>query len=333
MACWSRWTDFWSWASEYRIVNDEVIGEGSFSVVYRCQSRSEPKKRLAIKKITWNPTSSEATRIQLEIDTMRHLAHAKNPYKHVVEFIHVIKSQREILIVMPLACGNVREWMQRSRKKDLEQILLNRWTKQILCAVNFLHQHQILHRDLKPENLLLFNHQNQLSIKLADFNSARFLTTQDDAFDSTRPIKTIYSSNGILQIVEERTTLWYRAPEILLGASVDGPWIDWWSVACILVEIYNRSPIFPTSTSWETIINIFSLLGTPGGARLWPDCRALPHFSTDFPKWEPNLVWQHENYPDADTLAGWLVRTFLVLDPCKRMLGVKTTFFLASVNE
>jgi len=73
-----------------------------------------------------------------------------------------------------------------------------------------------MHRDLKPQNLLI---DNKGVIKLADFGLAR-------AFGL--PVKTY---------THEVVTLWYRAPEILLGQKQYSTPVDIWSVGCIFAEM------------------------------------------------------------------------------------------------
>lgn len=84
-------------------------------------------------------------------------------------------------------------------------------------AIAFCHSHRIMHRDLKPQNLLI-DPEKQI-IKLADFGLAR-------AFGL--PVKTY---------THEVVTLWYRCPEILLGAKQYSTGVDLWSIGCIMAEM------------------------------------------------------------------------------------------------
>ena len=86
-----------------------------------------------------------------------------------------------------------------------------------------MHSNFIMHRDLKPSNLLVCNSG---LIKCADFGMAR-------RFGTPREL-----TKGVV-------TLWYRAPELLYGASFYGSMVDMWSVGCIFMEVLIRQPIFP----------------------------------------------------------------------------------------
>ncbi|NXS13413.1 CDK2 kinase, partial [Neodrepanis coruscans] len=88
---------------------------------------------------------------------------------------------------------------------------------QLLQGVSFCHSHRVIHRDLKPQNLLI---NEAGAIKLADFGLAR-------AFGV--PVRT-YTHEVVV-------TLWYRAPEILLGCRYYSTPVDIWSIGCIFAEM------------------------------------------------------------------------------------------------
>ena len=95
---------------------------------------------------------------------------------------------------------------------------------QLLNGTAKCHKHKVLHRDLKPQNLLI-NREGVL--KLADFGLAR-------AFGI--PVK---------NFTHEVVTLWYRAPDILMGSKDYNTSVDIWSVGCIFAEIVTKRPLFP----------------------------------------------------------------------------------------
>ena len=93
---------------------------------------------------------------------------------------------------------------------------------QLLSGIAYCHAHRVLHRDLKPQNLLI---DNRGTIKLADFGLARAFSL---------PVRTY---------THEVVTLWYRAPEILLGTKTYSTAVDVWSLGCIFAEMVSEQGI------------------------------------------------------------------------------------------
>lgn len=81
-------------------------------------------------------------------------------------------------------------------------------------------------------------------------------------------------------------TLWYRAPEILLGSRHYSTPVDVWSVGCIFAEMVNQRPLFPGDSEIDELFKIFRVLGTPS-EETWPGVTSLPDFKSAFPKWPP----------------------------------------------
>merc|ERR1719335_537706 len=113
--------------------------------------------------------------------------------------------------------------MMNQTKSAITGRKLKQFTYQILDGTAFCHSHRIIHRDLKPQNLLVIGN----TVKLADFGLAR-------TFQVPLP-----------QYTHEVVTLWYRAPEILLGEKKYSHTVDSWSIGCIIPEMASRSPLFP----------------------------------------------------------------------------------------
>ncbi|KAK7938665.1 hypothetical protein WMY93_001991 [Mugilogobius chulae] len=90
-------------------------------------------------------------------------------------------------------------------------------------ALMFLERIGILHCDIKPQNIMMVDHVRQpLRIKVIDFGIA---CSVEEA------------GQGV-----ERQTLWYRAPETLLGARLTAA-IDMWSLGCMLLDVPGHSVV------------------------------------------------------------------------------------------
>ncbi|KAG8920004.1 Cyclin-dependent kinase catalytic subunit, partial [Tulasnella sp. 408] len=126
----------------------------------------------------------------------------------------------------------------RGFSTELVAVLVRqKFTFQLIKGLHYCHCHRILHRDLKPQNLLIDSEGN---LKLADFGLAR-------AFGI--PLRTY---------THEVVTLWYRAPEVLLGSRHYSTAIDMWSVGCIMAEmIMKGTPLFPGDSEIDQIFRIF----------------------------------------------------------------------------
>lgn len=155
---------------------------------------------------------------------------------------------------------------------------------QLLRGTAFCHSHGVLHRDLKPQNLLV---DRRGTLKLADFGLARAFTV---------PIR---------QYTHEVVTLWYRAPEILLGARQYAPPVDVWSIGAIFAEMANRRALWPGDSEIDELFRIFRTLGTPD-ERIWPGVSSLPDFKPTFPRWPRANLARIVRARLPVWLAGWL---------------------------
>ncbi|XP_014387231.1 PREDICTED: cyclin-dependent kinase 3, partial [Myotis brandtii] len=173
--------------------------------------------------------------------------------------------------------------------------LLQSYLFQLLQGVNFCHAHRVIHRDLKPQNLLI----NELgAIKLADFGLAR-------AFGV--PLRTY---------THEVVTLWYRAPEILLGSKFYSTAVDIWSIGCIFAEMVTCKALFPGDSEIDQLFRIFRTLGTPSEAT-WPGVTQLPDYKGSFPKWTRKGL--EDVVPNLEPEGKDLLQQLLQYDPSQRI--------------
>jgi len=176
------------------------------------------------------------------------------------------------------------------------------YMQQLLNGLHYCHKNGILHRDIKGSNLLI---NNKGILKLADFGLARPYTEQANA-----------NANYTNRVI----TLWYRPPELLLGATLYGPAIDMWSVGCIFAELLTRKPLFPGRNEFDQLDLIWKKCGTPTEEN-WTDGQKLPWYHMFQPR-RPYQRRLREDLRDCKEVtpdALDLLDRLLTLDPKKRI--------------
>nr|KAG5698158.1 hypothetical protein BaRGS_001753 [Batillaria attramentaria] len=239
----------------------EKIGEGTYGVVYKARDKTSslPDAFVALKKIRLDGESEgvPSTAIR-EISLLKELEHP-----NVVRLLDVLHFEKKLYLVFEYLNRDLKKYMDTAPPSGIPPPLIKSYLHQLLAGVAYCHAHRVLHRDLKPQNLLIDANGN---IKLADFGLAR-------AFGV--PVRTY---------THEVVTLWYRAPEILLGSRFYSVPVDIWSLGCIFVEMLTRRALFPGDSEIDQLFRIFRTLGTPDETT-WPGVTKLPDYKSTFPRW------------------------------------------------
>ncbi|XP_061472232.1 cyclin-dependent kinase 3 isoform X2 [Rhineura floridana] len=268
----------------------EKIGEGTYGVVYKARNK-QTGLLVALKKIRLDSETEgvPSTAIR-EISLLKELKHP-----NIVRLLDVIHSQKKLYLVFEYLDQDLKKYMDSSRTGELPLSLVKSYLHQLLQGVSFCHSHRVIHRDLKPQNLLI----NEMgAIKLADFGLAR-------AFGV--PLRTY---------THEVVTLWYRAPEILLGCKYYSTAVDIWSIGCIFAEMVTRKALFPGDSEIDQLFRIFRTLGTPTES-LWPGVTQLPDYKGNFPKWPRKDM--KVLIPNLDRDGRDLLVQLLLYDPNRRI--------------
>lgn len=175
----------------------------------------------------------------------------------------VIQNKSHLFLIFEYLNQDLKTLLD-STNDGLKPALIKSYIWQLLKGISYCHDKQIIHRDMKPQNLLIdFNGY----IKIGDFGLGRAIGI---------PLR-IYT--------HEVVTLWYRAPEILLGSKYYGFSIDIWSLGCIFAEMSNKKPLFSGDSEIDQLFRIFKKLGTPDCSK-WPDLKKLSDYNPEFPKWK-----------------------------------------------
>ncbi|XP_034264507.1 cyclin-dependent kinase 3 isoform X2 [Pantherophis guttatus] len=268
----------------------EKIGEGTYGVVYKARNK-QTGQLVALKKIRLDSETEgvPSTAIR-EISLLKELKHP-----NIVRLLDVVHNQKKLYLVFEYLNQDLKKYMDSSRTGELPLSLVKSYLYQLLQGVSFCHSHRVIHRDLKPQNLLI----NEMgAIKLADFGLAR-------AFGV--PLRTY---------THEVVTLWYRAPEILLGCKYYSTAVDIWSIGCIFAEMVTRKALFPGDSEIDQLFRIFRTLGTPTEP-LWPGVTNLPDYKGNFPKWPRKDM--KVIIPNLDQDGRDLLLQLLMYDPNKRI--------------
>jgi serine/threonine protein kinase len=190
---------------------------------------------------------------------------------------------------------------------------------QLLKGMDFCHARGIMHRDLKPQNLLV---DKKGVLKLADFGLARAFMIPVRSY--THEVRIRYSkiNQGCLtreiSLCLQVVTLWYRAPEILLGQKTYSPAVDMWSIGCIFAELINHRPLWPGDSEIDELYRIFRSLGTPT-TETWPGVTELPDYKAAFPQWPRRALSKSITSTTFDAAGMDLLEKMLAYDPSKRI--------------
>ncbi|KAM6956692.1 cyclin-dependent kinase 1 [Aplochiton taeniatus] len=269
----------------------EKIGEGTYGVVYKGRHKSTGQI-VAMKKIRLESEEEgvPSTAVR-EISLLKELQHP-----NVVRLLDVLMQESRLYLIFEFLSMDLKKYLDSIPPGQyMEPMLVKSYLYQILEGILFCHCRRVLHRDLKPQNLLI---DNKGVIKLADFGLAR-------AFGV--PVR-VYT--------HEVVTLWYRAPEVLLGAARYATPIDVWSIGTIFAELATRKPLFHGDSEIDQLFRIFRTLGTPNND-VWPEVESLPDYKNSFPKWKTGNLGSMVKNLDKNGIE--LLGKMLIYDPPKRV--------------
>lgn len=217
----------------------KMIGYGSFGYVYRVKL-VDTNETVAIKKVLQDKRFKNR-----ELEIMRKLDHC-----NVIRLRYFFYSNGEkkdevylnlILDYFPTTVYQIARHYSKS-KQMIPILYVKLYMYQLLRALAYIHSFGICHRDIKPQNLLL--HADTVVLKLIDFGSAKVL---------------VEGEANVSYICSR----YYRAPELIFGATNYTCAIDIWSAGCVLAELLLGAPIFPGDSGVDQLVEIIKVLGSP----------------------------------------------------------------------
>jgi serine/threonine protein kinase len=224
---------------DLQYADTKVIGNGSFGVVYLAKL-VQTNENVAIKKVLQDKRFKNR-----ELQIMQRLDH-QNIVK-LMYFFYTSGDKKDELY-LNLILEYIPETVYRvarhyAKQRQIIPILyIKIYMYQLFRALAYIHSQGICHRDIKPQNLLL-NTQTSV-LKLCDFGSAKVLVNGEP---------------NVAYICSR----YYRAPELIFGATDYTTKIDVWSAGTVLAELLLGQPFFPGDSGVDQLVEIIKVLGTP----------------------------------------------------------------------
>jgi len=281
----------------YRMNRKNQIGCGTYGSVF--EGVAPDGTKVALKKIKEDSTrddrgaSSEGFPITAlrEIQILKALSH-----ENIVNLIDVVTDSgpdRSVYMVFEYCDHDLTGLLDTDPPISFMASQIKYYMHCIFEALYYLHSKNVYHRDIKGANILISNNGD---VKLADFGLARV------ADNSGRYTNTV-------------VTLWYRAPELLLGTQKYDDKIDVWSAGCVFAEMLrNGKGLFRGATVPDQLTQIYNICGTPD-ANDWPEARMLSFYTDPTPKRPRKLP---SMFSSTDYEAVKLLDMCLQLNPKKR---------------
>lgn len=245
-------------------------------------------KTVALKRIRFDVTDSESIKcIAREITILRKLDH---PNIIKLEGLMLVEHDSSILYMIFEYMEHDLLGLSSLLGVEFSEPQVKCYMTQLLRGLDHCHTNHVLHRDIKSSNLLINQHG---VLKIADFG-----------------LSTFFDPHNSVPLTTNVVTLWYRPPELLLGASRYSVGIDMWSTGCVIGEIYAGKPILPGKNETEQLQKIFELCGSPS-EDYWTKLKLSAPLRPMFP-YGSNIAETFKEFP-VPVIS--LLETLLSIDP------------------
>jgi glycogen synthase kinase 3 beta len=277
---------------EVEYTDTKVIGNGSFGVVYSAKL-VDSNEMVAIKKVLQDKRFKNR-----ELQIMRKLEH-QNVVK--LKYFFYSSGDKKDELYLNLILEYIPETVYRvarhysKQRQTIPILYIKLYLYQLFRALAYIHSLGICHRDIKPQNLLL--DPETAVLKLCDFGSAKHLVRGEPN-------------------VSYICSRYYRAPELIFGATDYTTNIDVWSAGTVLAELLLGQPIFPGDSGVDQLVEIIKVLGTPSREQIQ---QMNPNYTEfKFPQIKAH-PWQKVFRPRTPPEAIDLVSRLLEYTPTNRL--------------
>jgi cyclin-dependent kinase len=277
----------------YKLI--ELLGKGIIGHIFKAINE-ETNEVVVIKIITLDvETEGIPAAVLREITILKNFKH-----NNVIRLYDFELSDAKILLCLEYLTYDLRKYWNVNYKTTYPCIeVVREIMREILKGVDNLHSKKVLHRNLKPQNILIS--EDRSLIKISDFWLGRTYSI---------PLK---------NYTKEVLTLWYRAPELILGTEIYSTGIDVWSIGCIFGELLLKKPLFLADSEINLLFKVFELLGSPNEETL-PGYKTFPLYKLDFPNFEYGMGLESRLQNTCATKEAIdLLRKMLLFDTTKRI--------------
>ncbi|KAL2193125.1 kinase-like domain-containing protein [Corynascus similis CBS 632.67] len=258
---------------KYKVIG--FISSGTYGRVYKALGRHGQPGEFAIKKFKPDKEGEQASYTGISQSAIREMALCSElSHPNVIRLVEIILEDKCIFMVFEYAEHDLLQIIHHHTQQPRHPIppsTIKSIMFQLLNGCQYLHTNWVLHRDLKPANIMV---TSAGEVKIGDLGLARL---------SHKPLHSLYSGDKVV------VTIWYRAPELLLGSRHYTPAIDMWAVGCIFAELLSLRPIFKGEEakmdSKKTVPfqrnqmqKIVDIMGLPTKER-WPLLTSMPEYS------------------------------------------------------
>ncbi|KAI1960204.1 cyclin-dependent protein kinase [Ophidiomyces ophidiicola] len=257
---------------KYQIIG--FISSGTYGRVYKARSKTGLGGEFAIKKFKPDKEGEKIEYTGLSQSAIREISLC-NELKHpnVVRLVETILEDKCVYMVFEYTEHDLLQVIHHHTQPQRHAIpapMVKSIMFQLLNGLLYIHSNWILHRDLKPANILV---TSRGAVKIGDLGLARVFY---------KPLNSLFSGDKVV------VTIWYRAPELLLGARHYTTAIDLWAVGCIFAELLSLRPIFKGEEAKmdnkktvpfqrNQMLKIIEILGLPK-KEAWPGLASMPEF-------------------------------------------------------